>query len=277
VIGREFDVPKASAERFRRWLTDPDSFDVVQPRPAASIMLLRDTSNGLEVFILRRVTGMKFLPTATVFPGGGVDARDNEDLPWAGPSPAEWARRMGCDELTARQLIATAVRELFEEVGVLLAGPSSNELVTGSVAEQWGPERAALESHDISLTEFLTAQNLVLRSDLLAFRSRWITPPTEPSRFNTHFFAAALPPGQVAEALTTEADQFRWTDPQWPIDEARAGRQLVVAPTEANLEELVTAGNVAAAMRVPGHIEPIMMEPFWRPDGNVGMRAGRPY
>jgi len=270
-------VPEAGVERFRRWLENPDSFDVVQPRPAASIMLLRDASNGLEVFILRRVTGMKFLPTATVFPGGGVDARDNEDLPWAGPPPEEWARRMQCDTLTAQQLIATAVRELFEEVGVLLAGPNSDELVTGAVGEEWGQERAALESRDLSLTQFLNEHNLVLRSDLLTFRARWITPPTEPRRFNTHFFAAALPPGQVAEALTTEADRYRWADPQWPIDEGRAGRQLVVAPTLVNLEELVTAGSVAVAMQVPDHVEPIMMEPFWRPDGSLGIRMGRPY
>jgi 8-oxo-dGTP pyrophosphatase MutT (NUDIX family) len=94
-----------------------------EPRQAATVLLLRNGVPGLEVYLLRRTRGMPFAGGMTAYPGGGVDPRDGEvETAWAGPSPAEWAHAFGCDERTARELVCAAVRETFEEAGVLLAG-----------------------------------------------------------------------------------------------------------------------------------------------------------
>src|SRR5579884_1454828 len=97
------------------------------PRPAATVMLLRDTGAGLEVFLQRRAKAMAFAPSVTVFPGGGVDDRDQRmaEAWWYGPPPSWWAGRFGCDEGLAAALVCAAVRETFEECGVLLAGSAS--------------------------------------------------------------------------------------------------------------------------------------------------------
>ena len=103
-----------------------------------------------------------------VFPGGGVDPRDYDtDVAWAGPTPAEWAARLGVDEDMARALVCAAVRETFEESGVLLAGPSADEVVADTTGDDWEADRVALESRELSMTDFLVRRGLVLRTDLL--------------------------------------------------------------------------------------------------------------
>src|SRR4029450_5404496 len=94
-----------------------------RPRRAATVLILRDGVPGLEVYLLRRTKGMPFAGGMTAYPGGGVDPRDGDiETAWAGPPPAQWASAFGCDERTARELVCAAVRETFEEAGVLLAG-----------------------------------------------------------------------------------------------------------------------------------------------------------
>src|SRR3712207_9523044 len=93
------------------------------PRQAATVLLLRDGTAGLEVYVLRRTRGMPFAGGMTAYPGGGVDPRDGDTaIAWAGPPPSAWAEAFGTDERTARELVCAAVRETFEEAGVLLAG-----------------------------------------------------------------------------------------------------------------------------------------------------------
>src|ERR687896_614328 len=102
---------------------DTESRQHAEPRQAATVLLLRDAAEGLEVYVLRRTRGMPFAGGMTAYPGGGVDARDGDvETAWAGPSPARWAHAFGCDERLARELVCAAVRETFEEAGVLLAG-----------------------------------------------------------------------------------------------------------------------------------------------------------
>ena len=97
--------------------------DAAEPRQAATVLLLRDGAPGLEVYLLRRTKGMPFAGGMTAYPGGGVDPRDGDtEIAWAGPPPAQWAAAFGCDERIARELVCAAVRETFEEAGVLLAG-----------------------------------------------------------------------------------------------------------------------------------------------------------
>ena len=151
---RDFPVGGLSS-RARAWL-DGDRAEPVAPRPAATVMLVRDRVAGeggpVEVFMLRRVASMEFAPRMMVFPGGGVDPRDADPhLPWAGPPPAHWAAWLGCDEASARELVIAAVREVFEECGVLLAGPDADSVVADVSGPQWQQERSALLSRETSL------------------------------------------------------------------------------------------------------------------------------
>src|SRR5690242_1543944 len=135
------------------------------PRPAATVMLLRDTADGLAVFLLQRHSQMDFAPGTTVFPGGGVDDRDRDfDIAWAGPEPTWWAQRLGVDDGLALALVCAAVRETFEECGVLLAGPDDSSVVGDATA--YSGARGELASRDLAFSDFLRREDLVLRADL---------------------------------------------------------------------------------------------------------------
>ena len=218
---RDF-APGVLGPQAAEWLAGRRS-EPVEPRYAATVMLVRDGSGpggrddvaGVEVFMLRRVATMAFAPRTWVFPGGGVDPRDDaHDLPWAGPQPREWAALMGCEEGLARALVCAAVREVFEECGVLLAGPSPETVVADLRDPEWDVERAALLSKEQSFAELLLRRGLVLRSDLLSPQGRWVTPDFEPRRYDTFFFAALLPEGQIR--MTTPPRRTTPTGPTRP-------------------------------------------------------------
>ncbi|BAJ29441.1 MULTISPECIES: NUDIX domain-containing protein [Kitasatospora] len=217
-------------------------------RPSATVVLLREGAAGPEAYLLRRRATMAFAGGMYAYPGGGVDPRDREVRPpWAGPSAAEWAGRLGVDEATACAVLCAAVRETFEEAGVLLAGPDARTLVE---PRDWAAERAALERHELSLAEFLTEHRLVLRSDLLAAWARWVTPEFEERRFDTWFFVAALPSGQVAADSVGEADRVAWLSPAAALEGFAAGEFGMLPPTVTVLRELLplrSAAGVAAA------------------------------
>ena len=170
---------------------------------------------GLEVFLLHRHAGMAFAANMAVFPGGGVDPRDLEpatDASWSGPAPAAWAATLGTSADVARAVVCAAVRELFEESGVLLAGPDDGTVVPSTAGDDWERDRARLESRDVSFSELLAERGLRVRTDLLTLWSCWITPVFEPRRYRTWFFAAALPAGQVTRDVSGEADGVEWDD-----------------------------------------------------------------
>ncbi|WP_156755018.1 NUDIX hydrolase [Actinokineospora pegani] len=235
--------------------TDPAAAPAV-PRDAATVMLVRDTSGPLEVFLLRRVVGMAFAGGMTVFPGGGVDERDMDaSVAWHGPAPRWWAERFGCDPALAMALVCAAVRETFEESGVLLAGPDAGSIVSDTTP--YHSARAALVAKEYSFAEFLAANGLVLRADLLRPWSNWITPAQEPRRYDTRFFLAALPEGQLADGATTEADDAGWQRPAEAIAEWRRGERALMPPTWLTLADLDRCATVADAMAVERVIDPI--------------------
>lgn len=181
-------------------------------RDASTVVLLRDRGAGPEVYLMHRHSGMAFAGGYYVFPGGGVDARDfSPDVGWAGPSLTEWAAALGCPEELARALVCAAVRETFEESGVLLAGAGPADLVADVSGADWEEDRRALEARELSFSDFLLARDLVLRTDLLRSWSRWITPAFEPRRFDTRFFVARLPDNQVTRDVSSESDGVLWT------------------------------------------------------------------
>ncbi|WP_328781294.1 NUDIX hydrolase [Streptomyces canus] len=219
------------------------------PRRAATVMLLKDGPTGTVVHMLRRRASMAFAGGAYAYPGGGVDPRDDEHhIHWAGPTRAWWAARLGVDETTAQAIVCAAVRETYEEAGVLLAGPTPESVVGDTTGAEWEADRAALVARDLSFAEFLERRGLVLRSDLLGAWTRWITPEFEPRRYDTWFFVAALPEGQRTRNASTEADRTVWIRPQDAADGYDKGELLMMPPTIATLRQLTAYGTAADAL-----------------------------
>ncbi|RST10374.1 NUDIX hydrolase [Streptomyces sp. WAC05374] len=221
----------------------------VTPKRAATVLLLRDGAAGPEVHMLRRRTSMAFAGGAYAYPGGGVDPRDEHPVRWAGPSPAEWAARLGVAEpAEAQAIVCAAVRETFEESGVLLAGPTADSVVADTRGDDWEADRAALVARELAFADFLERRGLVLRSDLLGAWARWITPEFEPRRYDTWFFVAALPAGQRASNASTEADRTVWIRPADAADGYDRGELLMMPPTIATLRALERYGTPGEAL-----------------------------
>nr|WP_180218437.1 NUDIX hydrolase [Streptomyces albus] len=217
----------------------------VTPRRAATVMLLRDTARGPAVHMLRRRASMAFAGGAYAYPGGSVDPRDARGTDSAGPTWTEWAERLGTDEATSRAIVCAAVRETFEESGVLLAGPDAHTVAADTTGEDWEADRAALVARDLSFADFLDRRGLVLRGDLLGAWARWITPEFETRRYDTYFFAAALPEGQRTRNASTEADRTVWVRPEEAAAGYDKGELLMMPPTIATLRQLAPYGSVA--------------------------------
>ena len=290
-------VPGAKAlEHIEDAWANPD-FEPVEPRYAATVMLVRDSAPGqteyriesdhfppdfptgqeLEVFMLRRVRSMSFAPDAVVFPGGRVDKRDaNPGLPWCGPSPSEWAALMGVSEEAARKIVVAAAREVFEECGVLLAGPDKASVVQDMTDRKWADARAALENHELAFADFLLENGLVLRSDLLGLISNFCTPEPEPRRYDTFFFSALMPEGQQADGDTGEAQIADWVTPAYAMRAGDAGNWLVLAPTVYNLTCVASAKNAQDFVRTRCNLVRFMSVPKRREDGTIVLHCDFP-
>ncbi len=258
----------------------------VQPRLAATVVLLRqhDTgsgnsgrNSGPQAYLLRRRATMAFAGGMYAYPGGGVDPRDSAGagtaLRWAGPGPEEWAERLGCSPETAQAVVCAAVRETFEEAGVLLAGADERSVVADVSGPEWREARAALEGHRLSFAEFLTERGLVLRSDLLGAWSRWITPEFEERRYDTWFFVAVLPEGQRTAEVPGEADRVEWLEPSEAVKRADNGEFLMLPPTVSTLRELLPYATPAEALAAAGGrtVAPILARGVVDADGRVSV------
>ncbi|KOU68019.1 NUDIX hydrolase [Streptomyces sp. MMG1533] len=231
-----------------RALTD-GTLTPVSPKRAATVMLLKDTDAGIAVHMLRRRASMAFAGGAYAYPGGGVDPRDDDrHVRWAGPTRAWWADRLGVDEAAAQAIVCAAVRETYEEAGVLLAGPAPDSVVGDTTGADWETDRAALVDRELSFAEFLDRRGLVLRSDLLGAWTRWITPEFESRRYDTWFFVAALPEGQRTRNASTEADRTVWIRPEDAAASYDKGELLMMPPTIATLRQLAPYGSAAEAL-----------------------------
>ncbi|RPA62277.1 NUDIX hydrolase [Gordonia oryzae] len=233
-------------------------------RDAATVVLVRDSGEnsgggadsggGIEVFLQRRVKQMAFAGGMTVFPGGGVDPRDSDaDLAWTGPAPQWWAEQFSTTTELAQALVCAAVRETFEECGVLLASSGAEFPDPATLRD----DRAALVDKSLSFAGFLRAHGLTLRADLLRPLAHWITPVNEKRRYDTRFFLAAVPPGQEPDGSTTEADVTRWASAQDAIDAWSAGKHFLLPPTWAQLTEVARYTTVADLLDAERTIEPI--------------------
>ena len=220
-----------------------------EPRHASTVVLLRDASgkDGVEAYLLRRQKTMAFAAGMYVFPGGAVDPRDEalSESSWVGPSPQAWAKLLTADTKLATALVCAAVRETFEESGVLLAGASGDDVVADITGEDWEADRLALLDRTLSFAEMLDRRGLVLRADLLRPWAHWITPEVEPRRYDTRFFVAALPAGQRTRDVGGEADRVVWMRPRAALDAYEAGEIGLMPPTAFTLMEMSAFAGVA--------------------------------
>jgi len=242
-------------------------------RRAATVPLVRPGpagAGGSEVYLIRRAARMTF-GGRYAFPGGGVDPGDAEpELDWAGPGPAWWGDRLGLPPEEAQAVVCAAVREVFEEAGVLLAGPDPGTVLGDVSGPEWEAARQALVERRAGLADLLRDRRLTLRSDLLVPWSRWITPEFEERRFDTYFLVALLPEGQLTRDVSGEADHTLWLPPAEAVARAEAGELSMLPPTRVTLAELAACGDpaalpAAAARRDPAR--PIMPKLELTPGG----------
>lgn len=249
-------IPPAMLDRVRA-LEHP-----VQARDAATIAVVREGDAGIEVFLMRRRASMAFAAGMHVFPGGTVSVNDAAPLPWAGPGPQHFAARLRCEADIAHSLVVAAVRETFEETGVLLAGPDEHSVVEDAAV--FDDSRAALEQHELTFSNFLRQHDLVLRADLLAAWGHWITPSYAPRRYDTRFFVAVMPEGQRIDSVNTEADGSLWAPVSQMLESVELGHAAMMAPTSVTCKEIAneSAGSVlhAAEQREIRPIEPRVVE-----------------
>ncbi len=215
--------------------------DPMPAKPAATVMLLRDvdTDEGIEVFMLRRTTSAAFASGMYVFPGGKVDAADGDgDLGY----------------------VMAAIRECYEEAGVLLATDEHGATVTDGHPAL--AHRQAVHDGDVDLRALCEGHRLVPAVDDLVWISHWITPVGESARrFDTRFFVAAAPPGQSSRHDDTETIASEWVGPRDALQRQAAGELTMMPPTINNLEFIAAHPNTSSAMRAARLLdrpEPIM-------------------
>lgn len=230
----------------RRYLADGRG--PVTPRNSATVLLIRDGADDVEVFMLRRHRGMKFAPGVFVYPGGSVEPHDR--LPakrLGGPTPGQWARALDTTPELAEALVCAAVRETFEECGVLLAGPDAAATCLTEGAD-WDRRRSALARGETTLPSLLQEEDLVARTDLLRPFGRWITPIFSARRYDTRFFLAALPQGARCRDFREESDTAAWLPVRETLTRYEQGTIPMMLATADALNTLAPHDSVAAAL-----------------------------
>ena len=211
------------------------------PRPAASVVLLRDGDAGVEVFMERRHLATDFVGGAYVFPGGRVDAADRLGHSLSpGLDDASASARLGVEGGGLAFWVA-AVRECFEEAGILFAYDAEGELLDlrdPESARRFAAHRDALNRGELSIGALAESEGLTLATDRMLYWSHWITPEGMPKRYDTRFFVAEVPPGQTAVHDDGELTSSAWVRPAEAIERALARQWTMILPTLKNLEEL---------------------------------------
>lgn len=212
------------------------------PRPASTVVVLRDSSAGPEVFMVRRHERTVFMGGAHVFPGGRVDAADHEgDHAWC-DGVAHATKQLGTlAPIEAVAYHVAATRELFEEAGVLLARDGAGRFVSLAGAEDHA--RFKLDREDVhagraSLRAIVDRERLRLALDTLVLFAHWVTPPIDTRQFDTRFFMTRIPPDQTPAHDDTETTHSTWITPAEAMKQARAGEIVLPPPTWTTLREL---------------------------------------
>jgi 8-oxo-dGTP pyrophosphatase MutT (NUDIX family) len=235
-------------------------------RPAATVMLIRDAEggDGIEVFMLRRTGNAAFGAGMYVFPGGRVDEADGAaDIArfCRGLDDSAASARLGIDHGGLAYWIA-AVRECFEEAGVLLADRRD-----GGPLQLRDEDRHAVHAGELGLVELCRRDDLVLEMSTTHYIAHWVTPAGEPRRFDTRFFVSAAPPDQEPLHDDKETVDSLWVQPSAALRMHAAGELTMMPPTIANLRFLEPHATVEAALRAASAVEqPERIQPRLRRD-----------
>lgn len=231
----EFEIPLERLPPGFAEKVDSATDAAAVPRPAATAVLMRDAGDTIEILLLKRHRSSGFVPGAYVFPGGRVDA-DDAKVDIADVSEP------------AHEYWVAAVREIFEETGVLLAQDANAawapDCATDPTMEAW---REQLMSGTAALADVLSDRQLVVATEQVAYFAHWITPLAEPRRYDTRFFLAALPAGRTVRADPREMTDALWLTVQDALNEFEAGRLPMVFPTVRTLQALSEYTSVEAA------------------------------
>jgi 8-oxo-dGTP pyrophosphatase MutT (NUDIX family) len=211
------------------------------PRPAATVLVMRDSAAGPEVFMVRRHERTGAFRGAHVFPGGRVDRDDSADASWCDGVDHAIGQLNDLAPAEALAYHVAAARELFEEAGVLLARDRSGSIVSLASSgehERFRQHRLAVHAHHQSLREVAAAEHLRLALDALTLYAHWVTPPVEGRRFDTRFFVTRVPPRQTPAHDETETTESSWTTPREALAAAARRDILLPPPTWSTLREL---------------------------------------
>lgn len=226
------------------------------PVPAATLLLIRDGLDGLEVFMVERHHQIDFATGALVFPGGKIDEGDSAVGLRA---RCENAGGLDDNELALR---VGGIREAFEECGVLLAHDAGGAgLVPAKRLLELEHYRKKLVDGEIKMLEFLTTEDLVLLPETLVPFAHWITPPMEPKRFDTHFYVIEAPGDHIALHDGHESVDSVWIKPAKALEEADAGRRTVIFPTRLNVQKLGHSKTVSEALAAARASKIVTVEP----------------
>ena len=267
-------VERPSQEEIRRRvLEDRPSFtvpveppeDPAEPRDSATLILVRDGDQGLEVFMLERHLRSDFAGGAYVFPGGTIDTRDTDPTAAAhldGPSGAEAAAHIDASPEQAIAFYLCAIRETFEEAGVLLArrDGASVRFDEAVIEKRFATYRNELGARGGSLAALAETEGIRYAGDLLHYYARWITPEFAPKRYDARFFVATMPEGQSPLHDDVETTASTWIRPVDALAQAAEGLFSIIFPTRKTLESLVrfASADEVVASTVDKHIPAVL-------------------
>jgi recombination protein RecT len=230
----------------------------VVPRLAATVMLVRpDAATGICVYMTRRSARSKFVPDAYVFPGGAVDPEDREIVASGGMHGSAGA--------VGPELAVAAIRELFEEAGILLARDRNGAVASPDAATMLALRRERVDG--MRFDELLARHGFVPDASALLYYSNWITPVTEPRRFDTHFFIARAPEDQIAAADAVEVHDGIWIAPSEAMARGDRREMMIIFPTYKHLERLSRFGDIDTLLAYARERSVTSVMPIERPDG----------
>jgi 8-oxo-dGTP pyrophosphatase MutT (NUDIX family) len=215
---------------------------MMEPQAAATVMIGREASAGIEFFMLRRSSRSAFMPDVFVFPGGRVEAQDR--------TPAAQRQLAGATQAIDSACVYAAIRETFEESGLLFAARAVDEPALAKA-------RVRVAARTCTFADMLDELDTRLDAAALRYFSRWVTPPLETRRFDTHFFVARAPAGQAARADAVETHDGVWITAGDALARFASGSFALIYPTIKHLERVAGFGTLDAlldyAARKPIH------------------------
>jgi 8-oxo-dGTP pyrophosphatase MutT (NUDIX family) len=237
----------------------------VKPLPAATVTLVRDAPRGLEVLMLQRSHSLKFMPGVYVFPGGALDAADSSpemQAMCAGLEDEAASRALGVERGGIAYWVA-AIREAFEEAGILLAYDASGNMVSlhGDAAERYRAHRSSLDERRGDFGAIVREEGLRLAVDRLTYFGHWITPVRAPRRYDTRFFLAVAPERQEARHDNYETIAHVWVRPQEALDLCARETLNMRFPTIKTLEQFTqcaTAAELVAVLSSTRVVRPLL-------------------